>query len=160
MDKKTNEIQKKTVSLGKKKGGLGAPNIDSLFDPSGLPGLPPIDDIPADDVEAIADREVSDMMRMIKENRKNNAERFRDVEAGEFWCCVCFQSRSQRDEFIVKLLEKFAPRLDIDTFGSKYVSGLDLAEMLGIAITPIILEVKKNRLAPKALRGKEVINNA
>jgi len=154
MDKKTTNLAKKNSGLAKKSKSLGAPDLDSLFDPSGLPGLPPISET---DTEAIANREVDDMMTLIRENRKNNAEHFRDIEAGEFWSCVCFQSRSQRDDFIVKLLEKYSPSKDIDQFGAKYVSGLELAEMLGIPITPIILEVKKNRLAPKALRGMEVI---
>lgn len=154
MDKKNSVIVKKSRILTKKKQDLSAPDIDSMFEPSGLPGLPPI---AATDTEQIANKEVDDMMTMIKENRRNNAERFRDIEAGEFWFCVCFQSRSQKEEFVKQLLEKYPGH---DNFGDKYVSGLELAEILGIPVTPIILEVKKNRLAPKPLRGMEVINNA
>jgi hypothetical protein len=155
MDKKTATLPKKTATLGKKGSRLNAPDIDSLFDPAGLPGLPPIDET---DTEAIANREVADMMTLIRENRKNNAERFRDIESGEFWFCVCFQSRSQKEAFVQKLLDTFAPHWNIEHFGDKYISGLELAEMLGIPITPIALEVKKNRLAPKSLRGREVID--
>ena len=155
MDKKTASLPQKGGSLAKKSKSLSSPDIDSLFDPSGLPGLPPIDEA---DAETVTAQETSDMMTMIRENRKNNAEHFRDIESGEFWSCVCFQSRSQRDDFIVKLLEKYAPHLDIDRFGAKYISGLELAEMLGVSIEPIALEVKKSRLAPKSLRGTEVIS--
>jgi hypothetical protein len=145
---------KKTGILTKKLKSLDSPDIDSMFDSSGLPGLPPI---AATDTEQIANREVVDMMTMIKENRKNNAERFRDIEAGEFWFCVCFQSRSQKEDFVKMLLERYPGH---DNFGDKYVSGLELAEMLDIPVTPIILGVKKSRLAPKSLRETEVIKNA
>lgn len=154
---KTTLPLKQKPSLNKKSKDLSAPDVDSLFDPSGLPGLPPID---ATDAEAIVNREVDDMMSLIRENRKNNAEHFRDVEAGEFWFCACFQSRSQKEEFLAKFLEKYAPQWDIDYFGAKYISGLELAAAVGIPIEPIFLWVKKNRLAPKSLRGMEVINNA
>lgn len=153
MDKKTSSLPAKKGGLTKKKGGLGAPDFDSMIDPSGLPGLPEIDQ---SDPEAVANQEVSDMMQMIRENRKNNAEHFRDIESGEFWFCVCFQSRSQKEEFIEKLLKQYSPSAQ-GTFGDKYVSGLELADMLNIDIAPITLEVKKNRLAPKSLRGMEVI---
>lgn len=132
----------------------GPPDFESLFDPSGLPELP---DIQSGDPESVAAQEVSDMMQMIREQRKNNAERFRDVESGEFWFCVCFQSRSQKEEFLQKLLEKFSPGDDVRHFGDKYVSGLALAVMLGIPVNKIDLVVKKNRQAPKSLRGEEVI---
>lgn len=152
MDKKPT-LPKKSGGLSRKGGKLSAPDIDSLFDPSGLPGLPPIDET---DAETIANREVSDMMAMIREQRKNNAEIFRDIESGEFWFCVCFQSRSQKEDFIAQLLDKF-PGPSPDDFGDKYISGLELADALGIPIAPIILERKKSRLAPKSLRGMEVI---
>lgn len=141
--------------LPKKKKGLNDPDIDSMFMTTGLPGLPPINET---DVEAIANQETDDIMTLIRDNRRSYAENFRDIEAGEFWSCVCFQSRSQRDEFIANMLAKYAPHTNIDKFGAKYISGLELADMLGVAITPIKLEVKKNRLAPKSLRRTEVIS--
>ena len=154
MDKKTNSLPKKSPGLGKKGKGLKAPDFDSMLNPSGLPGLP---EISGDYPEQVASQEVDNMMALIRENRKNYAERFRDVEAGEFWFCVCFQSRGQKEEFIQGLLEKYAPNDTPERFGDKYISGLELAEILGVPVTPIILEVKKNRLAPKSMRGMEVI---
>lgn len=155
MDKKKKiSFEKKASTLGKKGKKLGAPDFDSMLDPTGLPGLPENNQADAEDV---VNQETADMMAMIRETRKNNAERFRDIEAGEFWFCVCFQSRSQKEEFIRLLLEKYAPNNSHENFGDKYLSGLELAEMLGVSIQPITLEVKKNRLAPKSLRGMEVI---
>lgn len=152
MERKTKSLERKSKSLTRKQSKLNAPDIDSMFDPTGLPGLP---ENSAEGLQASSDQEVSDMMASIRENRKNNAERFRDIESGEFWFCVCFQSRSQKDKFIADLLKKYAPNKD--DFGNKYVSGLELADMLGIPVEPIVLGAKKSRLAPKALRETEVI---
>lgn len=152
MDRKTLNLERKGAGLKKKNNTLSAPDIDSMFDPSGLQGLPNRSGL---GLEETSNAEVSDMMLSIKENRKNNAERFRDIEAGEFWFCVCFQSRSQKEQFLDGLLNKYSP--GNQNFGDKYVSGLELAEMLGIPVEPIVLEAKKNRLAPKSMRGMEVI---
>lgn len=152
MDKKKTLPPKKNVQLKKKTSTLAAPNIDTMFNAARMPGLPPITKT---DPEEIAAEECSNMMSAIRENRRSYTENFRDIEAGEFWFCVCFQTRSQKDEFLSKLFEKYDP--GNTTFGDKYVSGLELAAMLGIPVEPIILESKKNRLAPKSMRGMEVI---
>jgi len=152
MARKTNTLTRKTKGFASKRKALGAPDIDSMFDQTGLEGLPPNS---AKTLQESADKEVDDMMASIRENRKNHAERFRDIESGEFWLCVCFQSRTQKEEFIDKLLEKHDP--NNETFGDKYVNGLELAAMLDIPVEPIVLEAKKSRLAPKSMRNMEVI---
>lgn len=152
MEKKTVKLEKKSAKLNKKNGGFNAPNFDSMLSPYGLKGLPERE---ATSVEETANQEVDDMMAQIREDRKSNAERFRDIEGGEFWFCVCFQSRSQKEEFLKKLMDKFDP--GNNSFGDKYVSGLELAALLGIPVEPIFLEAKKSRLAPKSMRGIEVI---
>lgn len=152
MEKKTVMLEKKTTKLNSKLKGFGAPDFDSMLLPHGLSGLP---DREIEGAQEAADTEVDDMMAQIRENRRSNAERFRDIEAGEFWFCVCFQSRSQKEDFIRKLLEKF--HYNGLNFGDKYISGLDLASMLNISVETITLETKKNRLAPKSMRSMEVI---
>jgi hypothetical protein len=155
MNNKIIELPKKANKLTSKNSSLTTPKLDSMFESAGIPGLPPIKET---DAEVIANQEVDDIMRLIRENRRSYAESFRDIESGEFWFCVCFQSRSQKEEFINSFLNKFASDKSIDEFGDRYVSGLDMAEMLNIPITPIVLKVKKSRLAPKSLRKLEVIN--
>ena len=113
MARKTNTLTRKTKGFASKRKALGAPDIDSMFDQTGLEGLPPNS---AKTLQESADKEVDDMMASIRENRKNHAERFRDIESGEFWLCVCFQSRTQKEEFIDKLLEKYDP--NNETFGT------------------------------------------
>lgn len=152
MDRKSIQLTRKSGTIKRKSSSLGAPDFDSMFDPTGLPALP---EEQITDIEQSVNQEVSDMMALIRENRKNNAERFRDVESGEFWFCVCFQSRNQKETFIKNLHDKFGG--DPEGFGDKYISGLELADLLGIPVEPIILEVKKSRLAPKNLRKVEVI---
>lgn len=150
--KKIVTLEKKSSKLDRKEKGFGAPDFDSMLYPNGLPGLPARE---IENAQEAADTEVNDMMAQIRENRRSNAERFRDIEAGEFWFCVCFQSRSQKEEFIQKLLDKF--NHNGINFGDKYISGLELASLLGIQVKTITLEAKKNHLAPKSMRGLEVI---
>ena len=69
----------------------------------------------------------------------------------EYWVCVCFQSREQKEEFLAK-----AGWLDL---GEKYLDGLEVARRLGVAVLPIPLDTKTPPLAPKSLR-KEVDDNA
>lgn len=152
MQRKSISLGRKSVGLKRKGNPLETPDIDTMFDPSGLPGLPDRDGM---GLEETSNAEVDDMMASIRENRRNNAERFRDIEAGEFWLCVCFQSRSQKEEFLAGLFKKYSQ--ENSTFGDKYVSGLELAAMLDIPVEPIVLEVRKSRLAPKSLRETDVI---
>ncbi len=152
MEKKTVKLEKKAAKLNKKNSGFNAPDFDSMLLPYGMDGLPERE---VSSAEETAAQEVDDMMTQIRENRKSNAERFRDIEAGEFWFCVCFQSRSQKEEFLAKFLDRFNP--GNASFGDKYVSGLELAALLNIPVEPIFLEAKKSRLAPKSMRGIEVI---
>ena len=147
-------MDKKRTSLPMKSKQMGSPDFDSMFDPSGLPGLP---ENKSGEPEFIVNRETDDMLAQIRENRKNHAERFRDVEGSEFWFCVCFQSRSQKEKFLVDMLTNYDAEQLIGSFGDKYISGLELAAVLGIPVEPIIFGVKKNCLAPKSLRGMEVI---
>jgi len=164
MSKKTTTLPPKAGGLSKKAGALPgkagkvSPDFDTMLDPRGLQGLPDVPGLETMDAETIVNQETDDIMQMIRENRKNQVERFRDIEAGEFWFCVCFQSRNQKEDFLHKLLEQYAPNVPYERFGDKYISGLELAEMLGVGIEPIVLEVKKSRLAPKGLRGREVIS--
>jgi hypothetical protein len=154
MNKKKSLLPKKGEFLQSKGSSMGTPSFDSMLDPTGMPNIPITK---STDTEQIVNEEVDSMMQMIRENRKNNAEHFRDIESGEFWFCVCFQSRTQKEDFVQKLLEKYGSPISLEEFGNKYLSGLEFAAMLGINIEPIKLEVKKNRLAPKLLRKMEVI---
>ena len=109
---KLERLQKTTI----KRLGKNMLDFDSMLDATGMPELPVNTET---DVEAIVNRETDDMMSLIRENRKNSVEHFRDIEAGEFWFCVCFQSFSQKQEFLTKMLEKFNPNDDLSRFGNK-----------------------------------------
>jgi hypothetical protein len=69
----------------------------------------------------------------------------------EYWVCLCFQSRDQKEEFLAK-----AGWADL---GEKYVDGLALAERLGVDVKPVPLTTKVAPKSPKSLR-EEVMDDA
>lgn len=144
--KEKNVLGGKKAAISKRVKAIDAPDFNSLFDPGGMDGLP---DNPGETPEDVAGAETAAMMQMIRENRKNNAERFRDIEAGEFWFCVCFQSRSQKEAFLQDA--------GWQEMGDKYLDGLEVARRIGVKVEPIQLAAKRAKLAPKFLRETEVI---
>ena len=97
--------------------------------------------------EADAQEEVSEILSAIKREKKERRDKYRLLVDPEFWFCVCFQSRQQKEEFLEK--SGFG-----GVGGDKYLDGLKLAEALGVEINPVNLETKPPPLAPKLLRGR------
>jgi hypothetical protein len=104
-----------------------------------------------DDPEQAATVEISEALAFIKAERQKKRDAYRVTVDPEYWVCLCFQSREQKEEFLAR-----AGWLDL---GEKYLDGLEVAKRLGVAVLPIPLEAKAPPLAPKSLR-KEVDDNA
>lgn len=58
---------------------------------------------------------------------KDEAARFRLATDSEYWFCVCFQSREQKEEFLRKM--------DLIDIGDKYLDGQLVAGRLGVEIS-------------------------
>lgn len=78
------------------------------------------------DLEAVAAQEVSDVLRAFKNRAKNEDGRFVDATDSEYWFCVCFQTREQKDEFLKKL--------GLWEIGDKYLDGMRVADVLGVKL--------------------------
>lgn len=101
--------------------------------------------------EQAATVEISEALAFIKAERQKKRDAWRVTVDPEYWVCVCFQSREQKEEFLTK-----AGWLDL---GEKYLDGVEVAKRLGVTVLPIPLDAKAPPLAPKSLR-KEVNDNA
>jgi len=66
------------------------------------------------------ERELSETLQKLKASLKNERDVFLENVDSEYWFCVCFQTREQKEEFLEKM-----KWLDL---GDKYLDGLEVAE--------------------------------
>jgi len=154
-----NKIEREKISLTREKGGIvrervkiipSDPDFESVFDDGDenlFAGIEMTGDLQED-----ADSTMSEALRQIIERKKATQERFRVATDPEFFICVCFQSREQKNEFL---------RLaGWDDLGDKYINGLDVARRLGVGIqivpiAPLKLRGKVGKFKPDDILGKE-----
>lgn len=143
--KPTKKIEKKKINPDY--------NFPSLLDGNGfddpLANIANLTDPPVE----VVDREVSDLLKWLKEDRKNRLERFRDQLSPNFYVVLCFQSEKQKDEFIEQAEWKSFP-------GSLYYDGIEIANKLEIRLTPIKIERKIGGKITKKASKMEVIGDA
>jgi len=151
------KLERKAVELGKSGGklrrkGVCPPVFDSLFgDAPAEPLENPLDSLeyPGDDVEADATAEVSEVLRTIIEERRARRDQYRLMVDTEYWVCLCFQSRQQKDEFL-----EAVGWVDL---GDKYLNGLEVAGRMGVTIEPIDLPAREGTSKTPKLLRKEVL---
>jgi hypothetical protein len=115
-----------------------APDFESLFD-DGVESLFAGVEF-SGDLQEDSDATMSTALREIIERKKASQERFRVAIEPDFYFCVCFQSREQKDEFL-----KLAGWEGVE--GARFVNGLEIARQMDIPIEAI-------PIAPLKLRGK------
>lgn len=76
----------------------------------------------------------ADQLRMDAELAKNY-QQFEDEFDSEFWVCVVFQTRAQREAFMAAMLERGMLPADISK-DDKYLSGTQLAKSLNVPLPP------------------------
>lgn len=81
--------------------------------------------------------EGSDSARQFRNARKQHADR----TDSEYWFCVCFQSREQKEEFLRKA--------GLFEHGDKYLNGEFVADKLGIPVTPYKVSGVQVKIDPK-----------
>jgi len=137
----------KAVRIAAKKNFKRLPDIETMFNLDG----DPLEDVDFDpnDLEASATAEMSEIVRLIREKKKESADRFRIADDTDYWVALCFQCREQRDEFLRK-----AGWSDL---GEKYLNGLEIARRLGIDVKVYDIKPLPLRGKPKNFSRKEVI---
>jgi hypothetical protein len=123
-------IERREIKVGRKgRGPLRMPRLETMFEDEG----DPLEDVPyeelANDLEASADAEMSEMLRQIKERRQADRDRFRVARDPDYFVVLCFQSRDQRNEFLAKS--------EWGQEDEKYLNGLEVCRRLGIDVVPI-----------------------
>jgi hypothetical protein len=81
---------------------------------------------PTGDAEADSLADLNELQRGFRERAKNEEKRFALVTDSEYWACLCFQTRAQKDAFL--------QALGILDIGDKYIDGKEVAKRLGIAL--------------------------
>lgn len=81
-------------------------------------------------------KEMDEVSKGFRERMKAENERFRDMCDTEYWFCVCFTSRAQKEELLRAL------RMDPD---EKYVDGREMAKAVRKALRTPDLEFAKVR---------------
>lgn len=98
--------------------------------------------------EAAPGAEISETLRRFKERAKAEDKRFVDNTDSEYWICLGFQNRAQKEEFL---------RLTgIIALGDKFLDGMKVAKLLGVELAtpiPITQRVKIDKKLLKLVRG-------
>lgn len=76
--------------------------------------------------EADSEADLDAVQEGFRNRAKQESDRFALATDSEYWACVCFQSREQK--------ERFLAALNILEFGDKYLDGQLVAERLGVKL--------------------------
>ncbi len=86
--------------------------------------LPPV--VSNEDPETAASKDLNALQKGFKQRAQDENKRFRLATDSEYWFCVCFQSREQKDGFL--------NMLNLPCLDDKYIDGSLFAEKLGVNI--------------------------
>ena len=81
---------------------------------------------PTGDTEVDAKADLDAVAKGFRERAKAEARRFELATDSEYWCCLCFQTREQKEAFL--------GALNLLLHGDKYIDGRVVAQQLGIAL--------------------------
>jgi len=126
-------------------------NFDALTltgDEDNAPAMavePGIDDevFTVDGVEAEALDSANEFLRGFRDRAKQEGKRLEDVTDSEYWVAVCFQTREQKDEFLLKA--------GLADLGDKYLDGMQVARVMGIKLESRMPPMPKLRLDRRLL---------
>lgn len=93
-------------------------------------------EISLEELEQTSLKEIQEVEAGFRERMKQENDRFRDMCDTEYWFCVCFTSRKQKEEF----LEKIGIETDL-----KYIEGKEMARAYKRALKTPDLEFAKVR---------------
>lgn len=70
--------------------------------------------------------ELTALQAGFRQRAKDEGKRFMEATDSEYWCCLCFQTREQKEAFLTAL--------QLIQFGDKYLDGQLVAKQLGVPI--------------------------
>lgn len=123
------------------------PDFESMFD--GDDDNPLADVTLTDDLQANMDEGMSAALQEIIQRKKATQERFRVATDSEFFFCLVFQSRDQKDDFL-RLIHW-------EDLGDKYLNGLEVARRLNIPLQVVPIEPLKIRGKPAKFQASDLI---
>jgi hypothetical protein len=101
-----------------------------------------------DDADAKAKRtpagrqgELSDLLKKLKAAAQQEQAVFLENVDSEYWCCLCFQTRAQKDEFLA--------RMGWADLGDKYLDGLAIAQKQGLKLEAKTPPVRKRNVSKR-----------
>lgn len=86
-------------------------------------------------------KQLSKILLELKNQRERERALFYENVDSEYWFCVCFQTRAQKDEFLSKI--------GWNSFGDKYLDGLAVAEKQNINLDAKTPPVRKRHISKK-----------
>ena len=90
----------------------------------------PLDDIPrAGDVETDSKAELTELQKGFAKRRQEEAKRRELATDSEYWCCLCFSSREQKEAFL--------QQTGLLPIGDKYLDGYKVAEKFGVNLPEV-----------------------
>lgn len=117
--------------------GEGAFSLDDDDEsPSPVAGVNYTGNVQADSVA-----EASAVMSAFQQRAANEAKRFREATDSEFWCCFCFQTREQKEEFL--------RAFNLLSLGDKYLDGQKAAKRLGKQLQNAGVQYRAGKVDPK-----------
>ena len=81
--------------------------------------------------EGIAKRVLNEVEQAFKDRAQAEEKRVLEAVDSEYWICLVFQTRGQKDEFLK------ACGADMSVMGDKYIEGPDFAKLIGRPVTPV-----------------------
>ena len=81
--------------------------------------------------------EMSELLKKFKAQKAEERKTFYENVDSEYWICVCFQSREQKEAFLEKA--------GLMQYGDKYLDGMDVAQHMGINIKDLTPKTRKTR---------------
>ncbi|HZV34089.1 MAG TPA: hypothetical protein VFB72_05885 [Verrucomicrobiae bacterium] len=99
----------------------------------------PMDEVPdTDNAEKDCNGMMSAALKAFKEQARNEEKVFKDNTETEYWFCVCFQSREQKEVFL-KAMAWFE-------HGDKYLDGQFVAKKLGVKLPEVNRKFNKGEV--------------
>lgn len=100
-----------------------------------------LDGLDPDSSPAAQKAALSELLIKLKDQSKRERDVFMENVDSEYWCCLCFTTRAQKEEFL--------RRMGWEEFGDKYLDGVAVAQKQGIPLEAKTPPVRKRNVSQK-----------